>query len=736
MKWQKGRQPRRLLCFSAAFFMMALTFSLLFSNGTDLIQVSLLTAAGACALSALALFLLREDFPLFLSLFVGLLAGVLWCSGYALLIWQPAQNYDGVVGTVRLELTEYPESKESYGVAYGVITQLNGESCRLKVKAYLTDGSPEYAPGDVLLFEGQFKAAQRERSKNLLQEGIYLTISQKSDETVTAQGAMTVLRRARVLSHRISLKIRTLLPGDEGALLAALLSGERDGFSNDFDRALTASGTRHITAVSGLHVTILAGMLMSLLGKKAGLLASVPVTVLYAAIVGFSPSVVRAAVLLVLWAVSFWFRLEKDSLTAFATALIMLLLWNPFSCLSAGLLLSFSATLGLILLSAPLNEIFIKPIKTIGIKPVKNTLWYVAGTMSATLAATLFTLPLNILFFDSIPLLSLLSNLLILWVLSFAMTLGIVTLGVSILSPWAAEVLAKSVLIWPLRWIVGVIRSIGSSRFAAIDSDNPVIFVVCIILIVAALLWRGKLVSEKGLLVLVLVLICAAGAFTAGERMLTGVVEIENVGGQPVFLLRNEGVSLINSGARPQTAADAVQTALSRWNETRLESILSTTGDYKTQSGLSSVINAIGAQRILLPSALGEVPSSLEAQNVMTYSRSGSITVSGSTVQLLVAGEDRFVMRLVCNRFSLISLCGIKAQTVGDVLENNECSADLLLVDDTIANDWQLLYEICQRVKPEQIVITTTGYSEHGDSFGGIPVTILQQETLQFRFLR
>ena len=121
---------------------------------------------------------------------------------------------------------------------------------------------------------------------------------------------------------------------------------------------------------------------------------------------------------------------------------------------------------------------------------MKNTLWYVAGTMSATLAATLFTLPLNILFFDSIPLLSLLSNLLILWVLSFAMTLGIVTLGVSILSPWAAEVLAKNVLIWPLRWIVGVVHSIGSSRFAAIDSDNLVIFVVCIILIVAALLWR------------------------------------------------------------------------------------------------------------------------------------------------------------------------------------------------------------------------------------------------------
>ena len=37
---------------------------------------------------------------------------------------------------------------------------------------------------------------------------------------------------------------------------------------------------------------------------------------------------------------------------------------------------------------------------------------------------------------------------------------------------------------------------------------------------------------------------------------------------------------------------------------------------------------------------------------------------------------------------------------------------------------------------PEQIIITTTGYSEHGNSFCGVPVTILEQEALQFRFLR
>ena len=154
LEWQKGRQPRRLLCFSAAFFMIALVFSLLFSWGKDLEHTVLLTAACACGLGALGIFLLRERFPLFLSVFIGLLAGVLWCGGFTWLIWQPTQQYDGMVGNIRLELTEYAESKESYGVAYGLVTQLDGQDCRLKVKAYLIDGSPEYAPGDVLLFKG------------------------------------------------------------------------------------------------------------------------------------------------------------------------------------------------------------------------------------------------------------------------------------------------------------------------------------------------------------------------------------------------------------------------------------------------------------------------------------------------------------------------------------------------------------------------------------------------------
>ena len=211
---------------------------------------------------------------------------------------------------------------------------------------------------------------------------------------------MNLLRRAAVLSNAIADHAMKLLPGDEGALLGALLSGNRDGFSDKFDRALNTSGTRHITAVSGLHVMTLAGILLWMFGKRLGLLVAVPAAVVYAAVTGFSPSVVRAVILLLFWSASFWLKQEKDSLTALGAALVVLVAWNPFSSISAGLLLSFSATLGLILLSAPLYEVLSGPMKRVKNRLVGKLLHYLLATTAASLAATLFTMPLNLLFFD------------------------------------------------------------------------------------------------------------------------------------------------------------------------------------------------------------------------------------------------------------------------------------------------------------------------------------------------
>ena len=735
-KWQEGRQPRRLLCFSAAFFVMALVTVLLFVQVESPVSAVLLSGAAACLCAVAVVGVVQEQFRLFTPLFLGLLVGWLWCSGYVYISWHAAQQWDGLQAVVRFELDDYAEGKASYGIAFGRITERNGEHCNRKVKVYLQDGSPDYAPGDVLIFEGAIHVADRQLRANLLQQGCWLTVTQEGSAEYHPGSAMNVLRRASILSHHIAQSARTLLPGDEGALLAALLSGRRDGFSTAFDRALNTSGTRHITAVSGLHVMTLAGLLLWLFGKRAGLLMAVPVSVAYAAVTGFSPSVVRAVVLLLFWSASFLLKQEKDSLTALAAALLVLVASNPFSAVSASLLLSFAATLGIILLSKPLYDLMRTPLPKLKRGVLASLLHYFFATVSTSLAATLFTMPLNLLFFDTVPLVGVVSNLLILWALSAVLLLGIAVLLAAVLWMPAAQFLASSVLYWPLTWTVRVIRTVGSWRFAATDSANLFLCILCLSLLAAILLWRGKYLTGRRMLALCGAMICIVAVLTTLERMHFGLLEVSNYGGQPVFLLRGEGISLLNTGTQGDYAAEMAGLALDRWNASELETVLCTTEDYRTQGGLRLLLEESEARRVLLPSMDGMVPYGLENMNVSVFSDSGTVTVSGVTVQLLRNGKTAYAMRLLNKHFSLVSLCGLKAADVLELLQHNDCKAGILVVDDALANDWQVLYDLCQLVLPEEILVITNGYSEHADSFAGVPLTLLERDTVRFRFMR
>ena len=141
-------------------------------------------------------------------------------------------------------------------------------------------------------------------------------------------------------------------------------------------------------------------------------------------------------------------------------------------------------------------------------------------------------------------------------------------------------------------------------------------------------------------------------------------------------------------------------------------------------------------ERVLLPSDSGSVSSAYAGQPVLAYSRTGNVTVSGVTAQLFRGGEETFALRLLGTRFSLLSLCGMKAEDALAVIEHNECGADILLVDDRICDDWGIWYEICRTVEPSRLLIVSNGYSEYGESFSGIPVTLVDWEGIRFRFVR
>ncbi len=143
--------------------------------------------------------------------------------------------------------------------------------------------------------------------------------------------------------------------------LAALLLGR----TADLDRGLVAryrrGGLYHLLVLSGLHVALAAGLLLGLLraarvtGKRrdALLLAGIALFVLVG---GANPPAVRAGLVFSVALAARLFELPIGSLQAIGLSAVVLLLAAPWSVWSVGMVLTFSAVLGLALLLEPIRS--------------------------------------------------------------------------------------------------------------------------------------------------------------------------------------------------------------------------------------------------------------------------------------------------------------------------------------------------------------------------------------------
>ena len=221
---------------------------------------------------------------------------------------------------------------------------------------------------------------------------------------------VTILGQARGLSvwlasvrRAIAARIDALFPGN-APMVRALVLGDRSLISEEMRQSLNATGTAHLIAISGLHVTVLAFALAWLLGwlmpKPAANLASVPLLMLYGLLIGFRPSFLRALVMFAVLSGAPVLGLPTDDVTRLCTALLVCLMVRPLDIGDAGLVLSFSASAGILLLMPSLQSL-------IGVVPnqrrdreavmrrrlSRRIRLYLVDLLCASLAAQLATLP-------------------------------------------------------------------------------------------------------------------------------------------------------------------------------------------------------------------------------------------------------------------------------------------------------------------------------------------------------
>jgi competence protein ComEC len=242
-----------------------------------------------------------------------------------------------------------------------------------------------------------------------------------------ASGTTALLARWRQrLVARLSEVIETE-PQQQTA--AALLLGERAPLSRDLVHQYRDAGLLHVLALSGTHVsTVLTLLMLVLYGLRpwvynrwlvAGL--GIGLVIGYAALTGFSASVVRAALLGGLIVLPTALRRDVHPLNLLAACFLGQLLWNPALLWDVGFQLSYAAVLGLFLLPNRLSVYL----------PSRWLLLRVLRDLAlVSFAAQLFVLPLLLVHFGNLSVYVLPANVVAHYVGYLGLLLGLLTLSI------------------------------------------------------------------------------------------------------------------------------------------------------------------------------------------------------------------------------------------------------------------------------------------------------------------
>jgi len=169
---------------------------------------------------------------------------------------------------------------------------------------------------------------------------------------------MSFLYRLRERAHET---IYDLMPFPESSVLSGILLGIESGIPDYLWDAYRASGTIHIIAISGFNITLIAQLISRsfrrLFSWKISLAATVSAILFYTLLVGADLPVIRAAIMGVIVLPAYQIGRRTIGIHNLTLAGAAMLIINPFLLWNISFQLSFLATLALLTLVNPIDNL-------------------------------------------------------------------------------------------------------------------------------------------------------------------------------------------------------------------------------------------------------------------------------------------------------------------------------------------------------------------------------------------
>ncbi len=293
--------------------------------------------------------------------------------------------------------------------------------------------SNELLYGEYLLVSGEWKTigppknpAQFNYKNYLSNIGVtaqqYLSSSQWKKMGIKNKSSLK--GKAFIYQKRLLNLLKQNFKNNELAVISALLIGYKDLLAREMLQSYAATGAVHILAVSGLHVGIIYVVINSLLLflrkiKYGNYIKSILLLIIlwmYALLTGLSPSVLRATTMFSFIIVGKALNRQTNIYNTLAASAFVLLAYNPFLLLQLGFQLSYLAVIGIVYLQPKLVSLIEVP------NWLLNKIWIIS---TVAVAAQLATFPLVLYYFHQFPTYFLLSNIIIIPLVTLIINLSV-----------------------------------------------------------------------------------------------------------------------------------------------------------------------------------------------------------------------------------------------------------------------------------------------------------------------
>ena len=266
-----------------------------------------------------------------------------------------------------------------------------------------------------------------------------------------------------------------------------MLIGDTKKIDDEIQESFKISSLTHVLAVSGMQVTYIITVIYAIfdkrLNKKIIGSVSIFILVIYTAMTGFSPSIVRASIMGIIVIIAEMSYRKSDILNTIALSLIIMLIYNPFLITNVGLQLSYLGTIGIIIFYKPILEIF----DNIRIKNKKwkykinlqsKNLKKIKEAVALILSAQIAILPIMIYTFNLIGTYFLLTNLLASILIAPITIIGAVLVGISFISWQISKIL--SLILKVIIDLLIIVSKISDLPFSKLYIPTPKVWMIII----------------------------------------------------------------------------------------------------------------------------------------------------------------------------------------------------------------------------------------------------------------